>query len=588
MSTWQSVGTLPTWLERLTDYWRSAMTRLGGPDAVTWPAFWLSYAANLLGNLTWGGTIPIPLSVRLVLVSVSQLVMFAPLVLLRATLLRDAQRPHPIVGIVALIGAPILRGAALAGMLALISPADAQTAFRIVSGTSNLAIILIITALAVGGVRSHRRRMAHLLSMRAELERSLAAAEFMVQERNQEVVAELKELLSKQLGAIEPSGAEQAADSLERLASDVVRPLSHELAGSIPTWTPEPAREERVGWRRVIDATLAGRPFRPIVSAALLGVMVIYATLSLFGPPIALGILIAECVLIPFCLWAANMAFERSAPHLSRTLRALLLLILSLIAASAMALAITLILGNSSNARPLTWTCFVFVPLVSLTLAAEKSSRIQREQVEADIRQSTATLRRSIVRLHQAQWYQQKALSRALHGPVQSAVTAAVLRLRASDQPVGSSVDVIARVQEGLRSSIDVLGRPPTATSLDDSLDHLRSLWGSLCEVSIDIDEDARHVMTNDPVGLACVVELMNEALSNAIRHGDTRLPTVALRSEDGNVHLVVVDDGCNQTPAGPAGMGTRLFDECTLEWDRTPLHPGQRVTALIPVGDTA
>ena len=69
--------------------WREAFDRIGGPDAVTWPAFWITLFVSLIGNLTTGGAVSAPLGVRVLVIMVVQLAMFAPLVLLRYTLLRN-------------------------------------------------------------------------------------------------------------------------------------------------------------------------------------------------------------------------------------------------------------------------------------------------------------------------------------------------------------------------------------------------------------------------------------------------------------------------------------------------------------------
>jgi hypothetical protein len=97
--------------------WRRAFDRIGGPDAVTWPAFWATYAISLFGHLAVGGVVNASLGVRVLLVTLAQLAMFVPLVVLRVTLLRDPPRPRPWIAITGFIVASVVRGAVLSFLL---------------------------------------------------------------------------------------------------------------------------------------------------------------------------------------------------------------------------------------------------------------------------------------------------------------------------------------------------------------------------------------------------------------------------------------------------------------------------------------
>ena len=572
---------------RLAGRIRPALDALGGPDAVTWPAFWVSLATILLGNLTSGGSIPLPWPERLALLVIAHLVMFAPLVLLRLTLLKDPGRPRPIVGIAALVGAPILRGFAFAGMLAWAAPGqDPNLAFRIASGASGLTTVLIITALAVHGLREHRRRLQRLLDLREDLLRAQESAETIVEERNAAAVDRLRSILMAELDSVDRSGSDGAAESLERFANDIVRPLSHELALAIPTSPLDIDANLRPTITRgqVMSAILEGRPFRPFGTALLLAVLVLFTLVALYGPTVALTVLLAEIIAVPAILGLGNIVLARMPPGASRAPRLVVFITTPLIASLALGGAIVAAFASSIDVTLLVASAFVFVPLLAVPLALAKATRQRQDLLEAEILDSTVRLQRQVCRLHQMQWFQQKALSRALHGPVQSAVTAAVLTLRGRLGLDDAGLDQVARVREELLGSIDVLGSDSELTpSLDESLARITGLWASLCSIDVDIDTAARTSLESDPVVRSCIVDLVTEATSNAVRHGRATLITVSLASDSGDLRLIVVNNGDLSMAERAPGLGTRQLDDCSLFWSRTYDDDHYILAATIP-----
>ena len=92
---------------------RQAFNRIGGPDAVTWPAFWITLVAAIAGHLATAGPVSASVPVRILVVIATQLLSFSVLLLLRRTLLRNPERPRPWVAIGGFAVAAIVRGAAL-------------------------------------------------------------------------------------------------------------------------------------------------------------------------------------------------------------------------------------------------------------------------------------------------------------------------------------------------------------------------------------------------------------------------------------------------------------------------------------------
>ena len=200
--------------------WRQAFRRIGGPDAVTWPAFWATLVANLIGHFATGGVVDTPLWVRLLAVLVGQLAMFAPLVLLRLTLLRDPARPHPWAAIAGFAVAPFVRSAALVWVLVVVGGVpDPQWVSRTLGSFANLFLVLLISALVVSALREHTRTLEQLMAVQRDLERTRAQVQGEVETRNEEALARVKATLEREIESLQ-SGPD-AVGSLQRLATDV-------------------------------------------------------------------------------------------------------------------------------------------------------------------------------------------------------------------------------------------------------------------------------------------------------------------------------------------------------------------------------
>ncbi|MFM8896155.1 MAG: hypothetical protein ACKOE2_12500, partial [Actinomycetales bacterium] len=279
----------------------------------------------------------------------------------------------------------------------------------------------------------------------------------------------------------------------------------------------------------------------------------------------------------------ANIAVSKLPRDTPR--RSFVSALLVALAASALPASICgLALGGSSGAV-LAIGGTVFITGIAMMAALIRTALVQRQQAEQALRATTEMLQVHLARLHQAQWYQQKALSRALHGPMQSAATAAALRMDAAVRSGQASAALVDELRTSLLRQIDVLGADePEALPLQEVLDRVIGTWDGLCEVIIDVGDRARTGLDDDLVLRAIVVEIVSEAVSNAVRHGRaTRAHVILSVQSDGMLLVRAVDNGLNATPDRGRGLGSRLLDECAMHWSRQANVDGHTLQALLP-----
>ncbi len=173
--------------------------------------------------------------------------------------------------------------------------------------------------------------------------------------------------------------------------------------------------------------------------------------------------------------------------------------------------------------------------------------------------------------------------ARVLHGPMQARLAACAIAIEAAVQ----ARDVAAYAQ-ALRQAHDVLRDPllaspvgPGDLSIATAVDELVALWRGLIDIHVDIDPTVATATENS----ADVGRVIEEAVTNAVRHGDASAVWITVARAADGLELRVRDDGRGPTGQAP-GLGTAMIDEVTRgSWSLARVEPGGALlTASIPV----
>jgi two-component sensor histidine kinase len=220
-----------------------------------------------------------------------------------------------------------------------------------------------------------------------------------------------------------------------------------------------------------------------------------------------------------------------------------------------------------------------------LVVAISTTILRQQQASERELLESTERLGRQLVRLRQAQWLQQQALARALHGPVQAAVTSSALRLDAAVRAGEAHDALLEDTRRSLLATIDVLDITETPNhSLELAFERIAGTWEGVCRVTWHVDACADERLLRDPIAAAVIIDIMTEAVSNAVRHGGSQHAEISIAcGDDDLVSLVVRDDGLGDVQSSIPGLGTVLLEECTLEWNRDVSDDGCVLTVTVP-----
>jgi signal transduction histidine kinase len=154
-------------------------------------------------------------------------------------------------------------------------------------------------------------------------------------------------------------------------------------------------------------------------------------------------------------------------------------------------------------------------------------------------------------------------LARYLHGELQAGLIATSLLLETAVKSGDANL-----ANHTLRSAVEILNQDHARVSeLRKSsprarLEKISSGWRGIAEVQIRLDwiDDLEGALLND------VIALIDESVSNAIRHAKASFILVAGSRTTTDLNFEILSDGSGMTFKS-VGLGTKLFQELTSNW---------------------
>lgn len=571
-------------MTRISDLLRKVTAR----EAFSWPTFWVFYALSLLGTFLGRLETDPQWWQRLIAVSVAQLAVFA--VIAMGAFVERGVRDQLTRGVLALMWfafAGIARSGVVGVVFAVMGVTDTPLYWaRLAGGLGAGLTVLALMSFVVGEARQSARIASDLRERQEQLaltaERVIADIDVMEDEAMTRVRTRIVEALLQ-------AGATGSPQQLERVATDIVRPLSHELAQATPTWrVPQMNTErDRVRWPEAIKQMTSGAPFLPITTVSVIALFSLsnyIVRLGLVGALASLAVLIVVGTLV---LRGVNRLLARILPGRPALLRVILTLTTALAAGLVVGsivgvVASSLFTPSDNFEQRIVTGVALLMPLFGIPLGLGRAVVNQLQANVSELRATDARLSREVSRLCMHQWSTQRSLARALHGPVQAMIAASAAQVTNGGDPHR----IIAQLHDQLSEQLDPHSVRNSDADWREALQRVQVLWQGLCEVRTNIDDAAAHQMDIDRVGSAIAMEIVSEAVSNAVRHGKASAVEVSMAVNGGLLDLTIANDGL-QPAAKEPGLGTQLLQECALAWRREATPSGVALSvSLIPPGE--
>lgn len=586
----------------MNDFWR----RVGGPDSITWVTFAVAYPVMLIATFLGSATALSEHGLQFFLVSSGAALALAIFLLAaKVTVLRSVGvTPRPVLTVVVFALALLVRAWFVdSALLALGLIEHVNILLRLMATSGSLGVTLILTAYTVSLSRDFSRNSRALRSTLDKLVETREGAAALIQSRREAIVGQVREQLSDRLASLTQRSPNEGLQNLRNIIEDVVRPVSHRLSRQVTDLgaTSAPVHLTGILWGRVFVNSTRADPLRPGWLALWL------AASTLMFAPGRWGmwqgfILSAVMLVVPYVF--LRLIRPLWGPFISGRSTAIRSIVFTLLLFMTGVLTVTI--GRALTDLPdLMQEAFVSGTILSIlagwAVALTVSARAEAAAVLDELSQTTEALREDVVRLNTAFRLQQKAISKALHGPVQDATSAATFRLAAALEAGTASPALMVELHDLIVATLPALDETThTVTPFSTFMADLSDLWNGVVCISTTVSPEVSTLLAEHPVSTATTTELVREACSNAVRHGKASNIDVRVNLSAGGDNLVIVveNDGdavvskshhdtvaalTGLTPVS-GGLGTMLLEELTLSWSLTGAAGLTRLAAVVPI----
>lgn len=569
---------------------QKAWTRLGRPEAIGWPVgvvffpqvFFGSYAATF-----------VDVSGRLLEFTgarvVSILAMVAILLLGRSALNTFATAtPQPLITLGTLIATVITGSTVQNAMLIALDFTDRwNIGQRVLLSGPGLFTLLVLACLVVASARESARTNSELADVARQLADTKGRTEDLALEKRHQLMESVRAEIDQALATLSSRKRGTLKDDLNALLDDVVRPLSYRLAndvtgGSAPTRLPT---SPRIVWSDAFRGALQTNPAHPTVTTVWLGILVgVYLIISLGGPGIYAAIIAGAIAWVALFL---VRAFWSSTARLSLTAQGVVYSAIIASYSSGSAVLITEVSGYNLL-LPHSFIGFVLLSLsMAWTISLIYGLTHQLDSTQAELEHYVDELQRDIIAINTDVRALQHRLSRALHGPVQSALLSLIQRVTQQDAD-NTGLPALNDFTRELTNMLDGAqeGTDREGFNLSAAVAELVEFWDDVTTIDVHLDP----LPTNSaPAGQECervLLELIREGCGNAIKHGAATTITIntEVDVETDTINLVIDNNGRPLHTDPIQGMGSRIFDESCLSWSRSQHGSTVRLHATIPL----
>lgn len=244
------------------------------------------------------------------------------------------------------------------------------------------------------------------------------------------------------------------------------------------------------------------------------------------------------------------------------------------------------IYGNSGKTLMLLGFIF-FAGIMGPSSLLQVNSRVdQRIENERLLQNHLDDIAKENARFAQKLWVFRKRWLLVLHGTVQSALTAAIVRLQSSEQE--ESVARQLALQDIQRAEQAVKTQLEAPQNFERELSELVRVWRGICEVKTSISERAKRVLYKQADVAFCANEILKEAISNAVRHGSATDARATIEREvDDLISITVWNNGAAPDGKDRVGIGSEMMNEVCLRWKLSGSRGDVTLLAELPVSLT-
>ena len=555
-----------------------------GPG-VFWSTLAFGFLAHALGSSDLG---PGNLLARLTAVTAAHLTMVAFLFFTRLALFR-LKATYLTLGLV--VGGYVLAGAirGLTLQVALYGMGAAETGYsnyRLFGGVVVMTTGLIWAAFAFGIKAEWGAKRATLSATKQQLESLLADSETRLEVEASDTMSTIESMLQTALLPELAESPQRALSKLQALINDTLRPLSTLLASNQPKL--ELARLDptayRFRWSTALTHLRLRESSRPFTIGLILASLAVNGFVQYLPEINAISLLFLSFAVIAAGLSVSRFAIAPLVDRLPRGIRVFAVLATLFLVGFCGGLVVLSLGEDPAVAYGLSINGGVASALLGALFGINHAASKETESIELQLKNYEHKLRWTIAALNGQHWLQKKQFARKIHGPIQSEVAAAAIRIERS-LSTGEVTESGEVVLQNLKDRLaKILDDTKGTSDIRPVLAEIAETWHGLCTIDLAMSDEVETTLKQDATCVETVLEIAREACSNAIRHGSAENIHLTLElADDDLVKLTVRNDGTKIDTQSRRGVGSAYLDDCSYSHE-LEMHPnGATLTATIP-----
>jgi two-component sensor histidine kinase len=501
-------------------------------------------------------------------------------------------KPQPLITLATFVAALFTTSYLFDAMLLFTGFTDEpQGTRRLMTNALGFFTILIITSLLVTYAREFARKNSTLVATATHLIETRQQASERIAHRQAELISTIQTQINVELSQIQGKDATTDSQHMRKLIDNVVRPISYSLARNLHTDSSVEidTLNARVQWSKVTAHAFTTNPFHAISVALMMSTLAVPFLIANFQTAgwNASGILALSLGIFSYL---SRLAWKVIPQSWTIIFRAIIFTVTNALIALVSAQLITFFTGFIIF-EPIRMTAWVVISnLAAWTVALVWSVFDLLRKTNSELSSSVDELKREVISLNGAYRQLQTGISRALHGPVQEAITSALIKLQSTTVKVNPE-ELAQDLRKKITASLEVLSFPSEKpTDIIQVLEDVKELWSDTVEITYKLTNDDLATLSTYPWTAHIITELAREACSNAIRHGDAREINISLEVDPNteSVALEISNYGSPLPEDLQEGLGSQLFDDVTLEWSREQAGPDVVVKARVPMSSPA
>jgi signal transduction histidine kinase len=555
-----------------------------GPG-VFWSTLAFGFLAHALGSNDLG---PGNVLARLAGVTIAHLAMMTVLLLTRLALFRLKATAA---SLILVVGGYVLAGAVrgLTLQIALFGLGAADTGYsnyRLIGGVVVMTTGLIWAALAFGIKAEWGAKRAALSGTKQQLESLLVDSETRLESEASDTMSTIESMLQTALLPELAESPQRALTKLQALINDTLRPLSAQLASNQPKI--ELARLDptayRFRWATALTHLKLKESSRPFPISIILASLAVNGFVQYMPEISAISLLVLSFVVIASALSLSRFVLAPLVDRLPPGIRVFTVLAVLFLVGFGGGLSVLSLGENQVVAYALSINAGVASALLGSLFGINHAASKETESIELQLKNYEHQLRWTIAALNGQHWLQKKQFARKIHGPIQSEVAAAAIRIERS-LSTGEVTESGEVVLKNLRDRLaKILDDTKGTSDVRPVLAEIAETWHGLCKIDLEMATEVENALKLDATCVETVLEIAREACSNAIRHGSAENIHLSVEMQGTDlVKLTVQNDGTKIDAHSKRGVGSAYLDDCSYSHELETNLDGAILTATIP-----